>query len=91
MVNTSDGSIPTKPERIIFQGTHTQKGFIEETRFAIDYVEADILKYDMIMRMMIVSTDLRAPDHITVLKNTIDSLKMVDAILEDSLKKMGGR
>lgn len=64
---------------------------IEETRFAINDVETDIIKYDRIIRMLIKSGDERGFEHVITLRNTIESLRSLKLIFEDSLKKMGGR
>lgn len=91
MDNTSDNIPPTKPARTIFQKGNTQKGFIEQTRFAINDIEADILKYDRILRMLIRTNDDRGIAHVIEIRNTVESLKSLDMILEDHLKNMGGK
>ena len=91
MTNTSDDVPPTKPERTIFQKDNTQKGLIEEIRFAINDIGTDIIKYERILLILIKSGDPRGIEHVITIRNTVESLKSLKMIFEDNLKKVGGR
>ena len=64
---------------------------IEDTRFAINDVEESIKKNNRILAQLIKSNDPRGVGLVPFFKDRIEIMQQVDTILEDHLKKIGGR
>lgn len=88
---SEDNKASGRPHTVDVSSGGNQPSDIEDTRFSINEVEQSFKRNSRILAQLIKSNDSRAVDLVPFFKERVDLMILVDEILEEHLKKMGGR